>query len=143
MPWVLPTVKKVERLLVEDESLNHEYLPIDGLASFTEASARLVLGDSSPAITENRVKNCEQIFVFKSFYFSSYFYSSALYRPFLVPDLYVSVPPSFPVSLPLKGLFTSLILLGVRIGLFSVIVTLKSVSIRIIVGKLMDLILMA
>jgi aspartate aminotransferase, cytoplasmic len=54
-PWVLPTVKKVEKLLVNDPEVDHEYLPIDGLASFTEASARLVLGHSSPAILENRV----------------------------------------------------------------------------------------
>lgn len=54
-PWVLPTVKKVEKMLVEDPELDHEYLPIDGLATFTEASAKLVLGFSSPAILENRV----------------------------------------------------------------------------------------
>lgn len=54
-PWVLSTVKKVEKMLVEDPDIDHEYLPIDGLATFTEASAKLVLGSSSPAIQENRV----------------------------------------------------------------------------------------
>ena len=61
-PWVLPTVKKVEKLLVNDLEADHEYLPIDGLASFTEASARLVLGQSSPAILENRVLNRVLVF---------------------------------------------------------------------------------
>lgn len=56
-PWVLPTVKKVEKMLVNDLEIDHEYLPIDGLASFTEASARLVLGHSSPAILEDRVRH--------------------------------------------------------------------------------------
>lgn len=54
-PWVLPVVKKVERLIVEDGSLNHEYLPILGLPEFRSASSKVALGDDSPAIKENRV----------------------------------------------------------------------------------------
>lgn len=54
-PWVLPVVKKVERLTVEDSSLNHEYLPILGLPEFRSASSKVALGDDSPAIKENRV----------------------------------------------------------------------------------------
>ncbi len=54
-PWVLPVVKKTENQIVADSNLDHEYLPIDGLAEFTEASARLVLGKDSPAMRENRV----------------------------------------------------------------------------------------
>uniref|UniRef100_A0A3Q0STX0 Aspartate aminotransferase n=1 Tax=Amphilophus citrinellus TaxID=61819 RepID=A0A3Q0STX0_AMPCI len=54
-PWVLPVVKKVERLIVEDESLNHEYLPILGLPEFRSAASKVALGDDSPAIKENRV----------------------------------------------------------------------------------------
>ncbi|TMS23664.1 Aspartate aminotransferase, cytoplasmic [Larimichthys crocea] len=54
-PWVLPVVKKVERLIVEDDSLNHEYLPILGLPEFRSASSKVALGDDSPAIKENRV----------------------------------------------------------------------------------------
>ncbi|CAL8286979.1 unnamed protein product [Arctogadus glacialis] len=54
-PWVLPVVKKVERLIVEDSSLNHEYLPILGLPEFRSASSKVALGDDSPAIKENRV----------------------------------------------------------------------------------------
>nr|XP_020479418.1 aspartate aminotransferase, cytoplasmic-like [Monopterus albus] len=54
-PWVLPVVKKVERLIVEDSSLNHEYLPILGLPEFRSAASKVALGDDSPAIAENRV----------------------------------------------------------------------------------------
>ncbi|KAJ3095709.1 Aspartate aminotransferase [Phlyctochytrium planicorne] len=53
-PWVLPVVKKAEIAIVNDKSLDHEYLPIDGLRSFTDASARLILGADSPAIHQKR-----------------------------------------------------------------------------------------
>ncbi|CAI2195592.1 5170_t:CDS:2, partial [Funneliformis geosporum] len=60
-PWVLPVVKKVEQALVNDPSRDHEYLPILGLASFREASIRLILGADSPAIKENRVTAAQTI----------------------------------------------------------------------------------
>lgn len=53
---MLPVVKKVERLIVEDGSLNHEYLPILGLPEFRSASSKVALGDDSAAIRENRVR---------------------------------------------------------------------------------------
>ncbi|KAJ1552142.1 Aspartate aminotransferase, cytoplasmic [Cladochytrium tenue] len=53
-PWVLPVVQKAKAILNSDASLNHEYLSIDGLASFTDAAARLILGDDSPIIKEKR-----------------------------------------------------------------------------------------
>ncbi len=40
---------------MNDASLDHEYLPIDGLKAFTGASAKLILGADSPAIAEKRV----------------------------------------------------------------------------------------
>lgn len=55
-PWVLPVVKKVERLIVEDGSLNHEYLPILGLPEFRSAASKVALGDDSLAIKESRVR---------------------------------------------------------------------------------------
>lgn len=54
-PWVLPVVKKVEKLIVHDDTLNHEYLPILGLPEFRSSASKIVLGDDSPAIRENRV----------------------------------------------------------------------------------------
>ncbi|KAM9314456.1 aspartate aminotransferase, cytoplasmic-like [Pholidichthys leucotaenia] len=54
-PWVLPVVKRVERLIVEDSSLNHEYLPILGLPEFRSAASKVALGVDNQAIKENRV----------------------------------------------------------------------------------------
>ncbi|XP_077992943.1 aspartate aminotransferase, cytoplasmic-like [Glandiceps talaboti] len=53
-PWVLPVVRTVESQMAADHSLNHEYLPIAGLKDFTDAATKLVLGDDSPAIVQNR-----------------------------------------------------------------------------------------
>ena len=39
---------------MEDEKINHEYLPVLGLESFTKAATRMLLGDESPALAENR-----------------------------------------------------------------------------------------
>ncbi|KAH9484241.1 Aspartate aminotransferase, cytoplasmic [Psilocybe cubensis] len=60
-PWVLPVVKKATAILLNDESLDHEYLPITGLAEFTTAAAKLILGADSPAIKEGRVVSVQTI----------------------------------------------------------------------------------
>lgn len=60
-PWVLPVVKRADDLLRSDPNLNHEYLPIAGLADFTSASARLILGSDSPALKEDRVVSMQTI----------------------------------------------------------------------------------
>lgn len=54
-PWVLPVVRKVEQRIANDSSINHEYLPILGLAEFRTCASRLALGDDSPALQEKRV----------------------------------------------------------------------------------------
>ncbi|KAG0326193.1 Aspartate aminotransferase, cytoplasmic [Podila humilis] len=54
-PWVLPVVKKADHILVDDENLDHEYLPILGLESFRKSSVKLILGADSKAIAEGRV----------------------------------------------------------------------------------------
>jgi aspartate aminotransferase len=59
-PWVLPVVKRAERMLVE-EDLDHEYLPIVGLEPFVNASIRLILGSDSPAIIHNRAIGVQSI----------------------------------------------------------------------------------
>jgi len=53
-PWVLPIVRKIEKLLASDERLNKEYLPVLGLPSFTQAATSMLLGKESPAILEGR-----------------------------------------------------------------------------------------
>ena len=40
-PWVLPTVRKAEKLIVKNE-MNHEYLPQDGHKGFRDAAADLL-----------------------------------------------------------------------------------------------------
>lgn len=60
-PWILPVVKKADDRLRDDPNLNHEYLPIAGLADFTSASQKLVLGGGSPAIKEKRVTSLQTI----------------------------------------------------------------------------------
>ncbi|KAL1302187.1 hypothetical protein AAFC00_002618 [Neodothiora populina] len=60
-PWVLPVVKKAEERIANDSSINHEYLPIAGLADFTSASQNLIFGPSSPAISDSRIYSLQTI----------------------------------------------------------------------------------
>ncbi|KAK2626678.1 hypothetical protein QTJ16_003853 [Diplocarpon rosae] len=60
-PWVLPVVKKADELLRNDPALNHEYLPIAGLATFTSAAAKLILGADSTALAERRTCSVQTI----------------------------------------------------------------------------------
>ena len=64
-PWVLPVVKKVEKVIVHDDTLNHEYLPILGLPEFRSSASKIALGDDSPAIQENRVSGVKPHTVFQ------------------------------------------------------------------------------
>ena len=73
-PWVLPVVKKASldwliclhcdltitrtqatEILLNDPTLDHEYLPITGLPEYTTSAAKLILGPNSQAIQEGRV----------------------------------------------------------------------------------------
>jgi len=58
-PLVLNVVRQAEELLIQDRSLYKEYLPITGLAQFNKLSAKLILGDGSPAIAEKRVATAQ------------------------------------------------------------------------------------
>lgn len=60
-PWVLPVIKKATMILLNDASLDHEYLPIVGLPEFTKAAARLILSAESKALKENRVVSVQTI----------------------------------------------------------------------------------
>lgn len=60
-PYVLPLVRRVEQTLASDPSSTHEYLPQDGLASFCDASARLILGASSPALAQARTTTVQAL----------------------------------------------------------------------------------
>ncbi|VVA90368.1 unnamed protein product [Arabis nemorensis] len=54
-PHVLEVVRRAEQQLANDLSWNKEYLPLNGLADFNKLSAKLILGDDSLAVKENRV----------------------------------------------------------------------------------------
>ncbi|KAF3560741.1 hypothetical protein DY000_02012208 [Brassica cretica] len=54
-PLVLEVVRKAEQQLANDLYCDKGYLPIDGLADFNKFSAKLILGDDSHAVKENRV----------------------------------------------------------------------------------------
>ncbi|KAI9065107.1 aspartate aminotransferase [Trametes sanguinea] len=60
-PWVLPVVKKATEILLNDPTLDHEYLPITGLPEYTAAAARLVFGKDSSVITDERVASVQTI----------------------------------------------------------------------------------
>ncbi|CUM56068.1 uncharacterized protein AC631_01453 [Debaryomyces fabryi] len=54
-PWILPAVRKAEEKLINSEGYNHEYLSISGYQPFLTESAKVILGNNSPAIKESRV----------------------------------------------------------------------------------------
>lgn len=54
-------VKQAEEILRNDPEVNHEYLPIAGLAQFTSASQKIVFGPSSKAIQEGRVATLQAV----------------------------------------------------------------------------------
>lgn len=54
-PWVLPSVREAEERILSHH-MDHEYLPISGLASFCKAAADFAFGIDSPVIKEERVR---------------------------------------------------------------------------------------
>ena len=42
-------------IIANDDTLDHEYLPIAGLPAFTSATGKLIFGPDSPALKEDRV----------------------------------------------------------------------------------------
>ncbi|KAL8707109.1 MAG: hypothetical protein Q9220_007807 [cf. Caloplaca sp. 1 TL-2023] len=124
-PWVLPVVKKVghigekpqssqliylkaEAILQKDPNLNHEYLPIAGLADFTSAAQKLVLGANSPAIKEKRVTSFQTISGTGAVHLGALFLAKFYPRPSQQP-IYFSSPTwanhnqiFSNVSLPIK-----------------------------------------
>lgn len=54
-PWILPTVKNAEHKLINSADYNHEYLSISGFEPFLKESAKVILGEDSVAIKQNRI----------------------------------------------------------------------------------------
>ncbi|KAL9105938.1 MAG: hypothetical protein Q9227_008962 [Pyrenula ochraceoflavens] len=89
-PWVLPVVKKADDRLRNDPNLNHEYLPIAGLADFTSASQKLILGADSPAIKEKRAVSLQTISGTGAVHLGGLFLSKFFPQP--TPSIYLSSP---------------------------------------------------
>jgi len=53
-PWILPVVRKATEILLSNPEANHEYLPMGGLQTFVKAAVKLLLGDNSIAVKEER-----------------------------------------------------------------------------------------
>ncbi|KAF9925651.1 Aspartate aminotransferase, cytoplasmic [Mortierella alpina] len=89
-PWVLPVVHKADHIMVDDENLDHEYLPILGLEQFRKASAKLILGADSKAIAEGRVGAAQCISGTGAVYAGAHFLSK--HYPFKGAACYISKP---------------------------------------------------
>lgn len=59
-PYVLDCVRQAESLLAE-QKLDKEYAPITGVADFTEASVRLLLGENSDVIKNKQYATAQTI----------------------------------------------------------------------------------
>ena len=59
-PYVLGVVRTAEERMLA-ANVNKEYLPIEGLASFREATVELLLGRDSKAVKENRVATLQAL----------------------------------------------------------------------------------
>ena len=54
-------ILQASQIILNDATLDHEYLPITGLPEFVTGAARLILGENSPAISEGRVVSVQTI----------------------------------------------------------------------------------
>ena len=76
--------------MVDDENLDHEYLPILGLELFRQASSKLILGANSKAIAEGRVGAAQTISGTGAVYTGAHFLS--LHYPIKGAACYISKP---------------------------------------------------
>lgn len=89
-PWILPIVKKVNKLMAEDPKLDNEYLPIAGLSEFTKAGAKLVLGNDCKAIEDDRVVSVQTISGTGANHLAGLFLSR--YPPYGIKDASIFIP---------------------------------------------------
>lgn len=54
-PFVFPIVKKVEKEIVNDVTLDKEYAPIDGVESFIKGSKMACFGFDNPALESGKI----------------------------------------------------------------------------------------
>jgi aspartate/tyrosine/aromatic aminotransferase len=48
-------VREAEKKIANDESLNKEYIPIEGLDAFLKATTQVIFGKGCPAVAAGRV----------------------------------------------------------------------------------------
>jgi len=60
-PYVLSAVRKADKLVAEDKSLNKEYLSQSGYAPFNDVAPQLLFGKTHKVITEKRVATVQSL----------------------------------------------------------------------------------
>nr|CAD7461644.1 unnamed protein product [Timema tahoe] len=60
-PWVLPVVRRVEKEMADDVTLDHEYLWFLGLDEFSQAATKLILGPQSSLLHQDRVVSIQTL----------------------------------------------------------------------------------
>ncbi|KAL3231490.1 Aspartate aminotransferase, cytoplasmic [Nakaseomyces bracarensis] len=60
-PWILPSVRAAEKLVHEDPDYEHEYLNIRGHGPLLAEAPKIMLGDDSDALREDRVLTVQSI----------------------------------------------------------------------------------
>ena len=60
-PYVFPIIKKVEQEIVNDNTLDKEYAPIEGLADFITGSKMVLFGWDHPDVKSDRVVSCQTL----------------------------------------------------------------------------------
>ncbi|GBM88853.1 Aspartate aminotransferase, cytoplasmic [Araneus ventricosus] len=100
-PWVLPVVRKIEKAIAEDDSLNHEYCDILGMESFRNAASRILLGEDNPVFKEGKIMSAQALSGTGALRLGAVF----LTRCLKLKDCYISSPafPNHPVIFRAAG----------------------------------------
>ncbi|XP_069679009.1 aspartate aminotransferase, cytoplasmic-like [Periplaneta americana] len=86
-PWVLPVVRKTEKKLAEDDTLNHEYLPVLGFDPCSSAATRMLLGPDSNVLAQGKAFGVQTLsgtgalrvgaeFLHRQLQYKTFYYSS-------------------------------------------------------------------
>lgn len=60
-PYILPVVKKAEKILLNDATANHEYLGIGGDSIFIKSTKSFAFGEDSVALKEGRISTVQTL----------------------------------------------------------------------------------
>ncbi|ODQ78728.1 hypothetical protein BABINDRAFT_8969 [Babjeviella inositovora NRRL Y-12698] len=91
-PWILPSVRLAEKKLHADPTYNHEYLSISGFEPFTSAAARVILGNSSPVIQDNRIVSIQSLSGTGALHVAASFLKQFYTGSDAAPTVYISKP---------------------------------------------------